>query len=521
MTNNVSSFPSEADEVLILTIDYLPMGDVMSQKIFLLLLLSSLLLPPAVFSSQLTDDGISQYRNESYEEALELFQNADRAEPSALNSYYLGLSLKQTGKLDDALQQFRAAIAKTPPEKLAAVEIIAMDLANGDDADAAKWIEWAEKEKVSPAEVSFLKGELLLKRGDLKGAENSYLDAKNIDPGLTQQAGLQIAQARLSANDRAGARESLNAVIVHNPDTELAGFAREFERRIQEQAVASPWRFSVGANYQYDDNAVSKPNTEIAGATFPKKYDSSSSQNLRVSYDLLSQSDWLFTGQYNFFNNSYFSLGDFSTQSHILSLSPGYRFSPMAVTIPLTYNYSLLGYKIYSYELSARPTVTFSLAPEHILQASASYAKREFFVAPATPDENRNADIYGAQLGYIILFGGGKGFFNIRYDTSFEDTFGNNWAAYINKVGIETLIPVDRKTDVIISGEVGRLNYPLNSFFGVKRNDTSLAASIGINRQLYEMLYLNAQYSHSTFYSNIALYEYRRNVYSAGLELRF
>jgi hypothetical protein len=193
----------------------------------------------------------------------------------------------------------------------------------------------------------------------------------------------------------------------------------------------------------------------------------------------------------------------------------------LAVTLPLTYNYSLLDYKIYSYEISARPTLTYPLAPEHILQVSAGYAKREFFVSPATPLENRNAEIYSGHLGYIFLFADGKGFFNFKYDSSFEDTAGYNWEAYINKLSMEMLIPIGKKTDVILSGETARSNYPLNSFYNVKRNDTSLAASIGINRQLYEMLYLNAQFSHSTFYSNIALYEYRRNVYSAGLELRF
>jgi tetratricopeptide (TPR) repeat protein len=494
----------------------------MSQKVFLLLFVFALLLfPSAVFSSQLTDEGIRQYRNESYEEALELFRSADKSEPSSLNSYYLGLSLKHTGSQDEALRQFKAAISKTPQEKLAAVEIIAMNLANGEDAEAATWIEWAEKEKVSPAEISFLKGELLFKKGDLKGAENSYRDAKNLDPDLSQQADLQIAQTRLSANDKEGARASLKAVIAHNPDNELAGFAREFELRIQEQLVPGPWRVSIGANYLYDENAVSKPNTEIAGVSFPKRFDSSSSQTLRVSYDLPSQSEWLLSGQYNFFNNSYFSLGEFSTQSHTLSLSPGYRFSTLAVTLPLTYNYSLLDYKIYSYEISARPTVTYALSPEHILQASAGYAKREFFVSPVVAAESRNAEIYSGQFGYIFLFANGRGFFNIKYDSSFEDTLGDNWDALINKLSIEMLIPLGRKTYIILSGETGRSNYPVNSFFGVKRNDTSLAASIGINRQLYEMLYLNAQYSHSTFYSNIALYEYRRNVYSAGLELRF
>jgi len=497
-------------------------GDVMGLKVFLLLFTCSLLLfPPVVFSSPLTDEGIRQYRNESYEEALELFQSADKTEPSSLNSYYLGLSLKHTGSQDEALQQFKSALSTTPQEKLAVVEIIAMNLAMGDETEAAKWIAWGEKEKVSPAEISFLKGELLFRKGDLKAAESSYTDAKNLDPALAQQADLQIAQTRLSANDKEGARESLKAVIAHNPDNELAGFAREFELRIQEQAVPSPWRISIGANYQYDDNAVSKPNTAVAGVTFPKRFDSSSSQTLRVSYDLPSQSEWLLSGQYNFFNNSYFSLSEFSTQSHTLSLSPGYRFSTFAVTLPLTYNYSLLDYSIYSYEISARPTLTYPIAPEHILQASAGYAKREFFVSPVTPAENRNAEIYSGHLGYIFLFANGKGFFNFKYDSSFEDTLGDNWEALINKLSIEMLIPVDKKTDIILSGETARSNYHLNSFFGVKRNDTSLAASIGINRRLYEMLYLNAQYSHSTFYSNIALYEYRRNVYSAGLELRF
>ncbi len=494
----------------------------MSVKAILLILVSILLLlPAAAYPSQLTEEGIRQYRNENYEEALEIFQSADKSDPSSLNSYYLGLSLKHTGSQNEALKQFNAAISKTPYEKIAVVEIIAINLANGDDAEASKWIEWGEKEKVNPAEISFLKGELQFKRGDMKGAENSYSEAKRHDPEFTQQADLQIAQARLSANDTEGAKESLKAVIAHNPDNELAGFAREFALRIQTQPVSSPWRVSIATNYLYDDNAVSKPLSEVSGASFPKKNDSSSSQTLRISYDLPSESEWLFNGQYNFYNNSYFRLSDFSTQSHTLSLSPGYRFSALAVTIPLTYNYSLLNYSIYSYDITARPTLTLSLTNEHILQASTGYTKREYFSPPVDPVENRNAEIYSGQLGYIFLFDNGKGFFNIKYDSSFEDTVGSNWEAYINKLSIEMLIPIGNQTDIILSGETARLNYPVNTYYGLKRHDTTLAGSIGINRQLYEKLYLNAQYSHTTSYSDIALYEYHRNVYSVGLELRF
>lgn len=473
------------------------------------------------YSSQLIDEGVALYRNENFEEALEVFKRVDSSEPSATNSYYLGLSLKNTGNRKDSLECFKAALSSNPPENRAAVELISIYISSGEYAEALKLIEWSEHERVSPAEVSFLKGEMLLKRGENEAAISSFTLAKNSDPSLSQQSDLQIAEARVRLNDFKGASEALRALISINPDNEISGFAREYEQRVSAAAARKPWRYFMGINYQYDDNAVVKPDRDIPGVQFPRRGDSSSSQNLRVLYDNLFSSGLTLSGQYTFYNNTYFHLDEYSQMSHTISLSPGYSNDYSAFTIPLTYNYSFLDYDRYSYQATVRPSAAFFLSPKQIAQFSIGFSKREYFSEQLIADENRGADIYSSSIGYLYLPGGGKGLFNLKYELSYEDTVGKNWRALGNKVSADFMAPLYDKTNFILTCELSRLNYPLHSFYGIKRNDTVFAGSATVTHEIFRQLFFNLQYFYTYGDSNIALYKYQRNLYSAGVEFRF
>lgn len=495
----------------------------MKRWLFLLVLLMAIDSPQGYASeSGLTSEGIVLYRQESYEEALQLLLKADVLESSGLNSYYLGLVQKQVGDLEAAAASFRAALSAGVPEMNAAPELAAMLLASGELNEAEKLLVQAERGRIGPAETAYLRGELLLKKGDTVGAVAAFTAAKESNPAISQQADIQIAQAYLNVNDHRSALESLQTVITANPDNELADFAREYERRISNLADGSRnWRLFLGVNYQYDDNAVVKPSTTIPGLDLPQKEDSSSSQTVRLIYDMPDGGESFLQSQYTLHNNTYFNLSEYSQLSQTLSVTPGYRLAAGAISLPVAYNHTLLDYGSYSRQLSARPAFAAVLSPGHIGQASIGYARREFYNNPADPKENRSADSYAALLGYLYLYAEGKGFFNIRYELSREDARGRNWRNTGNRVLGDLLLPLGGDTSLILSLEGLWQEFERNSNYGAERRDSSLLLSLAMSRRLYRNLYMNLQYFHMRTNSNIPLYDFDRDVASAGVELRF
>jgi hypothetical protein len=85
------------------------------------------------------------------------------------------------------------------------------------------------------------------------------------------------------------------------------------------------------------------------------------------------------------------------------------------------------------------------------------------------------------------------------------------------------LIPeLFRKTDLILSGDIFLQDYKnTHTVFGKKREDKSYTASATFLITLLKGLYLNLQYTFNRDDSNVAVYDYNRNIYTVGFEYRF
>lgn len=63
----------------------------------------------------LLKEGVTQYRNENFDEALEIFLHArERFKDSSVLSYYLGLTYKQLGEYKKALGYFKESVHLRP-----------------------------------------------------------------------------------------------------------------------------------------------------------------------------------------------------------------------------------------------------------------------------------------------------------------------------------------------------------------------------------------------------------------------
>jgi hypothetical protein len=228
--------------------------------------------------------------------------------------------------------------------------------------------------------------------------------------------------------------------------------------------------------------------------------------------------------------------------SHTVVLVPSYKFQEdMTLDLALSYNHTFVDYDEYLSTATISPTYTRSFGKDHTLQAYISYKKKEFFDEPANRDEDRDADQYGLNFNWyyffsqdtgilvpfmerfkMSFFAENKGYFNLLYKLSKEDTAGKNWAYIGNEAVATLLIPFTDKFKGSISGGVEFQDYEnTHTVFNKERRDYIYTVSALLLYRFYKNANVQFLYLHRRDDSNVALYDYRRNVYSLGVEWRY
>ena len=269
-----------------------------------MLLILFILIPLNGFSqqSQLITKGIEEYKDESYEEAIVTLTKARAEDPkSSVAAFFLGMAYKQAMDYEKSLKNLLDAVSLTPRIKEALVEVVDVSIQLKKLDDAKKWITVAEKENIFPAKIAFLKGLIFNEEGKNKEAAEAFEKAKSIDPKVSQAADIQIALSYVKDRRLNDAKQSFEAAIVSDPQSDLAGFARQYldsvKQRIENQ---KPWRFTFGFFGMYDDNMVLKPNDQAYAEIITNEESSGVNTSFRANYTPLLDSSWLFNTQYAF-----------------------------------------------------------------------------------------------------------------------------------------------------------------------------------------------------------------------------
>lgn len=487
--------------------------------------------PPAQAGT--LEDGIAQYRMENFEEALALLEKSRAEQPqSSLAAFYLGMARKQGGELTGAIQDLTDAATLKPPVLDAYLELADAFHVAGDDKQALEWANRSEAAGVRPGQSAFLKGLIHSGQGKGEDAVQAFEKAKRLDTSLAQSADLQIAMVLAGSRKITRARDALRAVVAADPGSEIASYAREYEQSFT-RIIESyrPWRAVLGIGYQYDDNAISNPSNAGARAQIGDptgQSDFATLGTLRLDYTPLLSGDMIFNAQYILQSTTYANANtdkkNPSTIINSLTLNTGYVLGGSVLSLPVNYSHVLLREEKYQQMIGARPTWSWQLAPQHILQAGVGYTRREMLQDALAPEEDRDANLWGASLGHIFSYGNQGGMAALRYDFNFDAAKGSNWENRGHRVSLNGVVPLTDNLKLNLSGEVTSLNYLNRNLLignGAKRDDTTWFGTAGLSYSLNKHATLTAQYSHTTAQSNIPVYGYNRNTFSTGLEFGF
>lgn len=501
-----------------------------------LMLLSFILCPCDVSAeSPSLIEGIKQYKEENFEEAVEILLKAREEDPkSSAAAFFLGLAYKQVLDYPKALEHLRDSVTLHPKIKEGLVEVIDVALQLGKIEEAKKWIEVAEKEEIFPAKTAFLKGLALRKEGKNMEAIEAFERAMALDEQLSQSAEFQIALCYLEERKLKEARQRFQGAVVRRPGTDLAYYARRYQDLVEERIfVERPLRVTLGGYGQYDSNVILAPNE---AAIRPEEITDESSYGVvttaRVDYIPTLEDPWLFHATGSLYGNFH---DKFSTTHDLIStdlyVAPGYNFGTWALNAVGDYSYAWVrsgDYERYADWLNLGLLYRGILAQNHILEIFEGYVRREFFQETLEPVNNRSGDGLRAYASWIWWFKRGS-FFNLRYEFRHEDTQGSNWDNKGHRVSLNVSVPLREKVNLQLYGEAWRQNYDnihsstLNSVFGPPRSrkDELYQGSIALNWEFYKHTRLVLQFIAIRSDSNLVQFDYDREIYLAGIEYTF
>lgn len=474
--------------------------------------------------------GIEQYRLENYTEAIRLLEEARREDPgSSASAFFLGLAYKQLMDFPKALSNLRDAVTLAPRIKEALVELIEVlyeVYEKGNLEEAKGWIALAEKENIFPAKIAFLKGLILLKAGENREAVAAFERAKTLDKNLAQPADIQIAMGYMNEMALEKAREKFKAAVQYDPQSDLAAFARRYQDMVEKRLeMERPFRFTLGVFGQYDTNVVLKPSDSSLAPDITGEGSRLMANTFQVDYVPKLDGPWLFNAQYAFYN----TLHDrFSTSHDIIAnsilLAPGYGFGTSALNLSLRYSHSMVrgpSYKKYLQSLNVGPLYRRLLPNNQIMELFAGYRVEEYFQPPLVPEEDRDSEGLDAYLSWIWLFRPGA-FFNLKYEFIDRDTDGMNWENHGHRFSLNLALPLREKLQLQLGGEAFFEDYGItHTVFGVDREDSSYTGLAGLAWEFRKNTTLVLQYTHTRADSNVAIYDYERELYSLGIEYRF
>ncbi|MEI6154568.1 MAG: tetratricopeptide repeat protein [Deltaproteobacteria bacterium] len=539
----------------------LPKGDPIKKIVLCCLFLSLIFYAELAIGQTSFEKGLKDFQSENYEEALDYFHDAIKSEPTSTTvSFYLGMTYKLIEKNKEAVPYLRNAVTYTPRIKEALVELIDALYQTDQLDEAIKWIEVGEKEGISPGKIQFLKGLILSKQNKNLEAITAFEKAKEYDSSLSQSVEFQVATAYMKEGKHKESQQRFRAALTLDPYSDIGTYARDYENLLSDKLDRErPFRFTVGLGYKYDTNVSARPtsgptvdNPSIS-PQFTGQEDFALNMTARITYvaPFSFKEAYNLSVQYAIYADRYNRRDDYNLMQQSLIFNPGYNFSKFTLTMPVMFALTWLQGNMannfinspvnwlknsgYMKMLSVNPTTRFMLTENSIGEVSFGYLNQQYYLtssdAPRTsPDENRDGVNTSGSLGWTYFFKEGAGLLSIRYSFADQEATGRNWTYTENRFSLSFLYPLTKSLKFQFSSDALFDNYKYqnttynlssNGQPSMARKDNTYINNLGLIYTVYKNTDIIAQYIFTRDNSNIGTYDYKREVFSLGLEYRF
>lgn len=510
----------------------------LSSLVVCICLIISTAIPLVAFGqgTSLLKEGIEQYNQENFEESIEILTKARVEDPlSADAAFYLGMAYRQTNDIQNAYRQFTEAVHLKPLSDNAILQLIEVSTLLDKLDIATRWIAIAEENRVYPGQISFLKGLALAKGARCEEAIPAFEKSKQLEPSYTQAADFQIGICYMKQKQYGRARDLFQSAITRDPLSDMASYARRYQEAAEQwRYLERPLRLTLGVTGKYDTNFRSLGDPyDLAPPGYNEALESADRkgfvmQNMvRLDYVPILPAPFIFNAGYALMNTVNQRYGtDNDTFANSFTLAPGVNFERFAVNLVANYTHTLKrepGYHRYSEVSSVGPLFRYLLSKDHILDISGSWVRKNFFKAVFSPEyESQTSHGLESSVSWAWLLRENS-MFSLKIGYSKENAEGIHYENQGYRVSANLIYPLAEKLRLQLGGEFLLQDYKnANIFFdNVVRRDRSYTGTVGLTWSFFKNLDVIAQYLRAGVNSNIYIYDYNRDAFSIGIELKF
>ncbi|MEK6683814.1 MAG: tetratricopeptide repeat protein [Nitrospirota bacterium] len=467
----------------------------------------------AVFVAGRSDKALGVYRSALTHQNLEA-------------RYDLGLAYQQLGQHRKAARTFEDLLSLHPDYAKAHLPLGVSYYRLKKYQRAHDQLELAGAVETDRALVSYYKGLVAFHLGEYEEAPPKLLRALTLAPELERTAHYYSGIAYYKRGLLEEAREEFVAVKDLAPDTELSRLADDYLERVKrKERGIKPWSLVATVGVQFDDNVVLAPTDAVLAAQIARKADTRYLGLLRGGYEFLRTDRWIFDGAYQFYQNLHQTLREFDVQNHSAQLSTAHIRPWVQARLRYGFDYALLAEEPYFLVHTVNPTATWPLGGASSVQLQYRYQAKTFMDTLRIPtNSERTGSSHLAGLSASRAYAAGAGGFRGGYTYETETTDGPAWQSDAHQVTAGLDLPPLWTVRLSLTGEYLIRQYsnpdPLSPT-GERRRDDALTGTATLSRPVVKHLDIGIQYLYNRNRSDLATFDFERNVGSVFLTSRW
>jgi Flp pilus assembly protein TadD len=493
------------------------------------LLIASLAFSATKYSELYFSKGVVEFNEERFERALTELLKAQKEDPTnAQILYYLGLTQIQINDLKSAVKSMKRAIELDPSLPRAHYDLGTAYYKLGDYDNALKEFRLAQEQEPTRAMIHYYQGYILHLQNRFEESTSYLKKAAELDPSLKQSTQFFAGLNALKSSRLSEAETEFNDAYKTDPSSELGIAAKSYLDKITEaRKVVKKWDIIPSYSLQYDDNVVQEPDGGISAAKISDEGDFRQVWFLASEYRFIQKEDWQVAGRYTFYQSLHATLHDYDLQNHQSTILIAYRgkiagTTPYRAQFDYRYNNSILNEHRYLGAHAGTLTCDFVFVPNWITQFIYRFQDKKFYFPTPTKAADRDAENNLVGFNEYIFFSGGKRYIKVGYAFDHDNAIGQNWDYDGHRVSAGFFTPLIARIMMNLTFDYWNQDYEnTDTFFAKKRNDAEYTYSVSLDRVLTKIFSVNLQYTHVTHDSNIAFYDYNRNIVALTFTARF
>lgn len=508
---------------------------------------------PRADADVLVAQAVLAYEEERYEVARELLDRALGLDPEDVRGlYYSGLTNLALKQPDRAIHSLAAASQLSPGDADIRYQLGVAYFSAGQFDQAAPLFEDLYKTDPQRENLGYYVGFNRYRQKNYKEAAEAFEKAKIQDPHLVQLShfyrGLALGVMGMSEEAAAEIRTAQQTQMVSPiTGTGLLRLGDAIATGAQPATAHKRLKAQISLGGYYDDNVAINPNASrdpFAENLRSRKTTSGGGiANAFFDYSLIQTKSFEATATYGFLQTYNFNdnLDRFNFQNHQVGANGFYRGAllnmPFQWGLHYTYDYLFLDMKGFLSRHSPSTTLSFA-APSvnlpfigkmaNLTTLIGRYQIKSFLGEFGDFDArfiSQFRDGYNAMGGLLHVFRFAEDRFLIRlgYQHDNESTSGTDFSYVGNRLQVGGQVGLGWGVTVRYDYDIHWRDYKnsqslfvddnLNS--GTKRRDIEQTHFVQISKQLSDHFSVSAQYQRIREDSNIPVYDYTKNVYTA------